>query len=124
MFQGTTFVKPGCLAEVATANQTIVLGQLSPGDYSLRIMSNTQVVETVSFTVSTNAAKTLSTPIQLADGSLQFEITGLPPINCTIEASADLQTWIPLGQGVLPFTYVDPDAAIYARRFYRAIIGE
>ncbi|MSU37257.1 MAG: hypothetical protein EXS36_19615 [Pedosphaera sp.] len=124
VFQGTTFVKPDCVSEPATTNGILVLGQLSPGNYSFRIMSNTQVVETVSFTVSADAAQTLSKPIRLADGSLQFEINGLPSIHYTIEVSADLETWSPLNQGVLPHTYVDPDAAIFPRRFYRATIGK
>jgi T5SS/PEP-CTERM-associated repeat protein len=123
-FQGTTFVRPDCVAETATTSGNIVLGQLSPGNYSLRMISNTQVVESVSFTIGAETVQTLSRPTLLADGSLQFEIAGLSPIQYTIEASGDLENWIPLAQGTLPFTYVDPDAVIYPRRFYRAIIGE
>jgi T5SS/PEP-CTERM-associated repeat protein len=122
-FQGTTFVKPDCIVEIATTNGAILLGQLSPGEYSFRVMANTQVVETVAFTITSEATQTLSSPVRLADGSLQFEINGLAPIGFTVEASADLETWIPLEQGVLPFTYVDPDAAIFPQRFYRAIIA-
>ena len=122
-FQGTTFVKPDCVAETATTNGTILLGQLSPGNYSFRILSNTQVVETVSFSVTAETSQTLTQPIRLADGSLQFEINGLAPIGYTVEVSADLETWIPLEQGVLPFTYVDPDAAIFPQRFYRAVVA-
>ena len=122
-FQGTTLVKADCIAEIAATNGAILLGHLSPGDYSFRVMSNTQVVETVAFTITSEAAQTLSSPVRLADGSLQFEINGLAPIGYTVEASADLETWSPLEQGVLPFTYVDPDAAIFPQRFYRAIIA-
>jgi hypothetical protein len=66
----------------------------------------------------------LSRPVRLTDGSLQFEINGLPPIGFTIEASEDLQNWTPLASGTLPFTYVDPDAAILPQRYYRAVIGQ
>lgn len=121
-FQGTTFIKPDCVAEIAETNVTVLLGQLAPGNYSLRIMSNTQVVETVSFTVSADTDQTLSSPVRLADGSLQFEINGLAPIGYTIEASTDLEIWIPLDRGSLPFTYIDPDAAIIPQRFYRVLI--
>jgi hypothetical protein len=122
-FQGTTFIKPDCVAEIGETNGTILLGQLSPGNYSFRIMSSTQVVETIAFTIGTETARTLSAPMRLADGSLQFEINGLAPLGYTVEASSNLETWIPLEEGVLPFTYVDPDAAIFPQRFYRAIIA-
>jgi hypothetical protein len=122
-FQGTTFVGGGCTDETDSVTNTVLMGALPPGDYSFRILVNTQAVQTVAFTVPPNAGKTLLAARRLPDGSVQFQIDGLSPTPYTIEGSEDLQNWIELGSGTLPDTFTDFDAVIFTTRFYRARIG-
>src|SRR5262249_7596482 len=105
------------------ATNIVLLGALPPGDYSFRILASAQAVQTVAFTVPPNAGKTLLAATRLPDGGVRFQIDGLSPTRYAIEASRDLQNWIELGTGTLPATFTDPDAAIFATRFYRARIG-
>ncbi|HYV27374.1 MAG TPA: hypothetical protein VFA77_07560, partial [Candidatus Eisenbacteria bacterium] len=122
-FQGTTFIGGECTDQTDSITNTFLLGALPPGDYSFRILVNTQAVQTVAFTVPPNAGKTLLAATRLPDGSVQFQIDGLSPTAYTIEASEDLQNWFPLGNGTLPDVFTDPDAVIFTTRFYRARIG-
>jgi hypothetical protein len=64
----------------------------------------------------------LSSMTHNANGSAQFQITGLQDRPYTIQASTDLKIWTDLqtrtaSSGKISFT--DPDAARYAQRFYR-----
>jgi len=122
-FQGTTFIRSDCGASITTVTNLLVLGALSPGDYLFGITASGETVKSVSFSVPPVAGKTFLGPRQLADGSVQFEIEGPASVRYTIEASTDLKTWIRLGAGSLPGTFNDPDAAVFSRRFYRAVIG-
>jgi hypothetical protein len=48
---------------------------------------------------------------------------GLALTALALEASQDLQNWIPLGGRTLPTTFTDPDNAIFPKPHYRAVIG-
>jgi len=122
-FEGTTFIRDDCVAEIANVTGTLILGALPPGDYSFQILSVTQVVDTIAFTVPPDLGKSLLAPTRLVDGSLQFQLVGLAGVPYTIQASEDLRSWIPIGSGTLPDTFSDPDAAIFPTRYYRARIG-
>lgn len=119
-FQGTTLIGGGCTDQAESLTNTVLLGALPPGEYSFRILANTQTVQTLAFTVPPNVIKTLRSAGRLPDGSVQLQIDGLSPTAYTIEASEDLQSWIKVGSGTLPDTFTDPDAAIFRTRFYRA----
>ena len=61
--------------------------------------------------------------IGFTNGVFGFDVTGPAGSNVAIQASTDLQTWIPLqtnllGSGLLYFS--DPQSTTNARRFYRA----
>src|SRR4030095_317596 len=78
-----------------------------------------------SVVVSTIAAPQLSYPQQLAEGGISFRLAGTPLGTYVIQAATDLVNWdtsatnrVP-GSGVLTIT--DPDAAVFSRRFYRAM---
>jgi hypothetical protein len=122
-FQGTTFINGGCTDQTDSVTNIVLLGALPPGGYSFRILASTQPMRTVAFTVPPNAGQTLLAAARMSDGSVQFQIDGLPPTAYTVEGSEDLQNWVELSRGTLPDTFSDPDAAIFRRRFYRARIG-
>jgi hypothetical protein len=51
-------------------------------------------------------------------------VTSVAGQTCVIEASADLQTWMPIGTNTvsgITFFVVDAQASSHAQRFYRAI---
>ena len=67
--------------------------------------------------VTTNAA------FGFTSGVFGFDVTGPSGANVVIQASTDLQTWIPLqtnllGSGLLYFS--DPQSTTNVQRFYRA----
>ena len=57
------------------------------------------------------------------DGRVRLKFTGAAARTYLIEASADLQTWVPVGVGSErsqgDFEFEDPVAGLPARRFYR-----
>jgi hypothetical protein len=66
----------------------------------------------------------LSAPVLLPDGRFRMTVTSVAGQTCVIEASADLQTWMPIGTNTvsgITFFVVDAQASSHAQRFYRAI---
>jgi hypothetical protein len=67
------------------------------------------------------AIPSISSPLSSA-GAWSMTVSGLPGFGYTILASTNLTTWQPIetrAAPTLPFTWSDPDAALYPRRFYR-----
>jgi hypothetical protein len=121
---GVSFIRSDCADGILTVTNTLLLGALAPGDYSLSTISAGQTMNTLAFTVPPGGGQTLLMPTILADGSIQFQVAGpQSSLHCTIQASPDLKTWLDLATGTLPFTFTDPDAALYSQRYYRAMIG-
>jgi hypothetical protein len=59
----------------------------------------------------------------LTNGVFGFDLTGPPGANVVIQASTDLQTWIPLQTNLLgsgPLYFSDPQSPSDIQRFYRA----
>ena len=55
-----------------------------------------------------------------------FNVSGPSGSNVVIQASTDLQTWIPLQTNLLgsgPFYFSDTQSPVNAQRFYRAQIS-
>jgi T5SS/PEP-CTERM-associated repeat protein len=124
MVSGTSFIRSDCADGILTVTNTLLLGALAPGDYSLSTISAGQTMNTLSFTVPGNGRQTLLLPTILADGSIKFQVAGpQSSMHCTIQASLDLKTWVNLASGALPFTFTDPDAVLYSQRYYRALLG-
>jgi hypothetical protein len=71
----------------------------------------------VSLAITTNAA------FGFTNGVFGFDVSGPSGSNVVIQASTDLQTWIPLQTNVLgsaPLYYSDSQSATNRQRFYRA----
>ena len=69
--------------------------------------------------ITTNAA------LGFRNGKFGFDMSGPPGANVVIQASTDLQTWIPLQTNLLgsgPLYFSDPQSTTNAQRFYRAVI--
>ncbi len=61
---------------------------------------------------------------QVSGGRIEFQITGTPGLNYTVQASTNLVDWAPLlttNSPVLPWTWADADTTNHSRRFYRAL---
>jgi len=54
-----------------------------------------------------------------AGSQFQFAVTGAT--NHVIQVSSNLINWLPLQTNRGPFTFVDPAAATFPSRFYRAV---
>jgi hypothetical protein len=64
-----------------------------------------------------------TSPGAFTNGMFEMQVSGLAGQSYVIQTSADLMNWIPLMTNVSvasPFTVVDPGAASYPLRFYRA----
>jgi Glycosyl hydrolase family 9/Cellulase N-terminal ig-like domain len=76
--------------------------------------------------VSTNAPPQLSDP-QRISGGFSFTLAGAPLASYVIQVSTNLATWASLSTNTLPangqLTITDIQAAVYARRYYRAEKG-
>ena len=69
------------------------------------------------------AAPTLTEPAILADGSVQFNLSGIAGLSYTVQASTNLVDWVPMLGFVSTngtTTVVDPAVANLSYRFYRA----
>ena len=67
---------------------------------------------------------TLADPSLLADGRLQFSLSGQVGRSVVIEASSDLQFWRPISTNIVSgaaMIITDPNPAVLSRRFYRAV---
>ena len=67
--------------------------------------------------ITTNAA------FGFTDGEFGFDVSGPSGSNVVIQASTDLQTWIPLQTNLLgsgPLYFSDPQSSTNIQRFYRA----
>jgi hypothetical protein len=68
----------------------------------------------------------LSAPVRLGNGQFQFNFTGNPGQNYTLQASSDLVNWsslITTNSSNSAYTITDPSAAGMPRRFYRIWVG-
>jgi hypothetical protein len=69
------------------------------------------------------AISTTNAAFGFTNGVFGFNVTGPSGANVVIQASTDLQTWIPLQTNLLgsgPLYFSDPQSATNVRRFYRA----
>jgi alpha-tubulin suppressor-like RCC1 family protein len=69
------------------------------------------------------AAPTMTEPTILADGSVQFNLSGVAGLSYTVQASTNLVDWVPILSFVSTSgttTVADPAAAKLSYRFYRA----
>jgi hypothetical protein len=69
------------------------------------------------------APGTLLALARLSGRQFQFFLSGSFGVNYVIQANTNLSTrnWVMLFTNTVPFTFTDPNASNYARRFYRAV---
>jgi len=92
-----------------------VSGIASPDD-----STNGEIIITA---VPTPVAITPGAAFGLTNGAFSFDVIGPSGSNLVIQASTDLQTWIPLQTNLLgsgPLNFSDTNAPANVRRFYRA----
>jgi hypothetical protein len=68
----------------------------------------------------------LSAPTRLSNGQFQFNFSGNPGQNYTLQASSDLVNWsslITLNSSNSSYTFTDPAASGMPKRFYRVWVG-
>jgi hypothetical protein len=54
-------------------------------------------------------------------GGFGFVVNGVPGYKYVVEASTDMINWTPLETNTVPFSYSDPAASQFSRRFYRTV---
>jgi hypothetical protein len=57
----------------------------------------------------------------LSNGSFSFTVPGETGTTIAVEASEDLINWVRVETNTAPFTFVDPDASQFEKRFYRTV---
>ena len=75
---------------------------------------------TAALTVFATAAATLASTVQ-AHGQYALIVAGVPGCNYVVQASTDMINWVPVQTNTAPFTFVDPHASQFDRRFYRSV---
>jgi hypothetical protein len=95
----------------------------APGAYRARLTVTDNQGNTALGMVNVNATTSgamLGSPAHAAN-QFQFSVTGATNLNHVIQASSNLMNWVPLQTNRGPFTFVDPEAATFPSRFYRAV---
>jgi hypothetical protein len=81
--------------------------------------------EPASLPLTPSTPVTYSSAIMLQNGQPQFQLSGVLQKSYSIQASTDLLNWTGIGTTTANFsgtsTFTDPNAASFARRYYRAV---
>jgi hypothetical protein len=113
-----------CEERSANVSRILPLGALPPGNYQFHFMLDGVAVYDASFSVPADTGELLKVSRASSD-ELKLEISGLPGVLYTSEASADLKTWsnLPTHVGTLlgPYSVLEPFSSAKAR-FYRVKI--
>jgi hypothetical protein len=78
---------------------------------------------TNSIVVSTNAEPRLIQPQYFSGGGFSFQLAGAPFATYVVEASTNLENWLPINTNTLPSSGVLSlsDSQVFSRRYYRAV---
>jgi DNA-binding beta-propeller fold protein YncE len=101
---------------------TSAIAILVPGPYSYAYSGGNGEIIITSITTPV-AISTTNAAFGFTNGAFGFDVTGPSGSNVVIQASTDLQTWIPLQTNLLgsgPFYFSDPQSTTNVQRFYRA----
>jgi hypothetical protein len=114
---------------IGATNNTLALTNVSPvdaGPYSV-VLSNSvyfyiySVTSSVAtLTVYTTPAGNLSSPL-IGTNGFRFSVGGVPGFQYAVEASTNLEDWLPLTTNIVPFDFGDTDSVNYSRRYYRSV---
>jgi hypothetical protein len=107
-------------------NSTLVLSNLTAshaGQYSVLITNSAGSAESTAATLSVfaSAAARLGTPWISSSNQIQFDMTGVPGLVYTVQASTNLLDWVSLVTNVSPFTFHDSASGNFSRRYYRSL---
>jgi hypothetical protein len=83
------------------------------------------VTQTFSVTVTRPATPSLANTV-FSNGQLRLQISGDAGPDYIVQASTNLQNWLPLwttNPAALPFLFSDPGSTNYRQRFYRVLLG-
>jgi hypothetical protein len=123
---GGSYVKAGEVAPGVGAfcdtNVVVAPGQYV--SYAVTAVGSSGASSSPALGLSLIAAPALTEPAVLADGSVQFNLSGIAGLSYTVQASTNLVDWVPILSLVTTngaTTVVDPAAAALNHRFYRAL---
>jgi hypothetical protein len=123
---GGSYVKAGEVAAgVGVFTDTNIV--VAPGQYvsyAVTAVAGSGASSSPALALILIAAPALTEPAVLADGSVQFNLSGIAGLSYTVQASTNLVDWVPILSLVSTngtITVVDPAAAALNRRFYRAL---
>ena len=103
-------------------NNTVALGTLAPGDYTLTTTSWKVPVATNTFTVPTNSTPMLQ-PIGFdTNGSFNIQLTGVPNVSYVLQCSTNLVDWTSLSTNSVGSPLRDTSTVVPGPRYYRVEI--
>ena len=103
-------------------NNTVALGTLAPGDYTMTTTSWKVPVATNTFTVPTNSTPMLQ-PIGFdTNGSFNIQLTGVPNVSYVLQCSTNLVDWTSLSTNSVGSPLRDTSTVVPGPRYYRVEI--
>jgi len=128
---GTTWSLVSGAGPVSFANvaQPATMATFSaPGSYLLRLNASNelaQVSRDVSVTVLSSRPQFAG--VQICKGEFGFQSVGTAGLNCTVQASTNLTTWLNLlvtNSAATSFNWADADTTNFSHRFYRLMLSQ
>ena len=115
---GNNYINGETNATLAVTNVT----QANAGAYSVLLSNYTGFVTSsvATLTVYSTPAGQVSM-LSANSGVVQVQVDGVPGMRYAIESSADLKDWIPVTNGIAPYTFEDTNASGSPRMFYRSV---
>jgi hypothetical protein len=111
---------------VALADSTNLV-QVRVTDWNPDAVNAQQLSDTQSFTVVVAPlTPVLLTPVSLAGGTFQVEVSGMVGPDYVLQATEDWMIWTNLATNTpaaLPIMFSDPEAGAFSNRFYRVLLG-
>jgi len=111
-----------CPDYVFSESATVVLGALTPGDYTITTTSWGTPVETSTFTVPTNTTPTLQPLGFAADGSFRMQLNGAVNVAYVLQTSTNLLNWTSLSTNSIGPPLTNSPPAFPGWRYYRVQI--
>jgi len=113
------FGNPAQPATTATFN--------SPGIYVLRLTASNSLAQVSrEIAVTVVPSRPQFTAAQIGGEAFSFQCVGAAGLNCTVQASTNLATWLDLlvtNSGTANFNWSDADTPTFSHRFYRVMLS-
>lgn len=112
-----------CPEFIVVELNTVVLGALAPGDYTLTTTSWGMPVATNTFTIPTNSTPMLQPIGFAADGSFQIQLNGVTSVGYVVlQCSTNFVDWTSLSTNSVGEPLIDTSPVLPGCRFYRVQI--